>query len=73
VLTSQTNSQPVHASTATSMSRPAKRATQRQMAAGVESIRPRVISPVSVSSASNVICARCTSNSEDGLRRSGPV
>src|SRR4051794_16626625 len=59
---SQTNSQPVHASTATSISRPAKRATQRATAAGVESIRPRITSPVSVSNASKVICARCTSN-----------
>ena len=31
-------------------------------AAGVASIRPRLTSPVSVSSASNVICLRCTSN-----------
>src|SRR4051812_34458633 len=59
---SHTNSQPVHASTATSISRPAKRAVQRVTAAGVESIRPRVTSPVSVSTASKVICARCTSN-----------
>jgi hypothetical protein len=38
------------------------RATLRATAAGVASIRPRVTSPVSVSNASKVICARCTSN-----------
>src|SRR5215216_6389696 len=59
---SQTNSQPVHASTATCTSRPVKRPTQRSTAAGVASIRPRLTSPVSLSSASKVICARCTSN-----------
>ena len=59
---SQTNSQPVQASTATSISRPAKRSAQRATAAGVASIRPRLTSPDSVSSASKVICARCTSN-----------
>ena len=58
---SRTNSQPVQASTATSIS-PSKRSTQRATAAGVASIRPRVSSPESVSSASKVICARCTSN-----------
>ena len=42
--------------------RPAKRSAQRATAAGVASIRPRITSPVSVSSASKVICARCTSN-----------
>ena len=38
----------------------AYRATQRPTATGVDSIRPRVTSPVSVSNASKVICARCT-------------
>jgi hypothetical protein len=56
------NHQPVHASTATSICRPAKRAAQPATAAGVASIRPRLTSPVSVSNASNVICLRCTSN-----------
>ncbi len=59
---SHTNSQPVHASTATSIRRPAKRPVHRVTAAGVASIRPRITSPESVSSASKVICARCTSN-----------
>jgi hypothetical protein len=35
----------VHASTATSISGPSKRSTQRVTAAGVASIRPRLTSP----------------------------
>ena len=58
---SHTNSQPVHASTATRTS-PSKRRVQALTAAGVASIRPRLTSPVSVFKASNVICLRCTSN-----------
>jgi hypothetical protein len=46
----------------------AKRSTQRVTAAGVASIRPRLSSPDSVSSASKVICARCTSNGPDRHR-----
>jgi hypothetical protein len=59
---SQTNSQPVQASSATSIRRPGKRSTQAETAARLESIRPRLSSPVSVSRASKVIWARCTSN-----------
>jgi hypothetical protein len=58
---SLTNSQPVHASTAT-LTSPSKRLTQAVTAAGVASIRPPLTSPDSVSKASNVICLRCTSN-----------
>jgi hypothetical protein len=36
---------------------PANRSAQRATAAGVASIRPHITSPVSVSSASKVICA----------------
>ena len=57
-----TNSQPVHASTATCTTRPANRPTHCSTAAGVESIFPRNTSPVPVSTASKVICRRCTSN-----------
>ena len=59
---SQTNSQPVQASTATCTSRPAKRCPQRSTAAGMASIRPRPTSPHPISSASTVICPLCTSN-----------
>jgi hypothetical protein len=59
---SQTNNQPVPASTATSTSSPAKRPTHFITASGVEGMRPRVSSPVSRSRASKVICALCTSN-----------
>ena len=59
---SHTNSQPVHASTATSHLAPPKRSTHDRTAAGDASIRPRAHLPVSVSNASNVICLRCTSN-----------
>jgi hypothetical protein len=43
-------------------SRPLNRRTHAPTAAGEDSIRPRLTSPVSVSRASNVICNRCTSN-----------
>ena len=59
---SHTNSQPVHASTATSTRCPAKAETQPQTASGVAAKRPRLTSPVRSSKASKVICARCTSN-----------
>src|SRR5439155_7827106 len=58
---SHTNSQPVQASTATCTCRPGKRSTHADTASRVESIRPRVTSPLSVSSASKVIWFRCTS------------
>src|SRR3954453_17969614 len=60
--TSYTNNQPVHASNATSMCSPANCLTQSPTASRSARNRPRRTSPVSVFSASNVICARCTSN-----------
>src|SRR3954447_6978999 len=60
--TSYTNSQPVHASNATSTCSPTNCATHSPTASRSARNRPRKTSPVSVSSASKVICARCTSN-----------
>src|SRR5262249_50823883 len=57
-----TNSQPVHASTATCTSRPANRAIHARTAAGSDAIRPRDTSPVTESRQSNVIWRTCTSN-----------
>jgi hypothetical protein len=57
-----TNSQPEHASIATCTSRPQNPATHSNTAAGVDAIRPRLTSPVNESTASKVICRRCTSN-----------
>src|SRR3954451_16913748 len=59
---SYTNSQPVHASNATSTCSPTNCAIHSPTASRSARNRPRKTSPVSVLSASNVICARCTSN-----------
>src|SRR4051812_43916007 len=59
---SYTNNQPVHASNATSTRSPANWPTHAPTASRSARKRPRTTSPVSVFSASKVICARCTSN-----------
>ncbi len=58
---SHTNNQPVHASTATCISHSANPATHSSTASGDAPILPRASSPVSLTSASKMIWARCTS------------